>query len=142
MIWLCPIHIKKILKIPLLKIKSDNLFLSLKRPKVIKEIMKKIETIVRPALRDQVVSAIKKEGVGGITIWHTQGQGAADPPLVGQYFSKEAIVTVVPDSKVDAILEAIAKVACTGEKGDGKVFVTNVDEALDICTKQKGESAI
>ena len=52
----------------LLKIKSDNPFLSFERPKVIKRIMKKIETIVRPALRDQVVSAIKKEGVGGITI--------------------------------------------------------------------------
>ena len=49
------------------------------------------------------------------------------PPLVGQYYSKEAIVTVVPDSKVDAILDAIAKVACTGTKGDGKVFVTNVE---------------
>ncbi|MDH3276545.1 MAG: P-II family nitrogen regulator [Nitrosopumilus sp.] len=104
--------------------------------------MKKIETVVRSALRDQVVSAIKKEGVGGITIWHTQGQGAADPPLVGQYFSRENIVTIVPDSKVDVILDAIAQVACTGEKGDGKVFVTNVEQALDICTKQKGESAI
>jgi len=125
-----------------MKLKLDNLFLSFKRPKVIKETMKKIETVVRSALRDQVVSAIKKEGVGGITIWHTQGQGAADPPLVGQYFSRENIVTIVPDSKVDVILDAIAQVACTGEKGDGKVFVTNVEQALDICTKQKGESAI
>jgi len=104
--------------------------------------MKKIETVVRSGMRDKVVSAIKGVGVGGITIWHTQGQGAADPPLVGQYFSKEAIVTVIPDSKVNAVLDAIAGVACTGEKGDGKVFVTNVEEALDICTKQKGESAI
>ena len=104
--------------------------------------MKKIETVVRPSMKDEVVSAIKKVGVGGITVWHTQGQGAADPPLVGQYFTKEAIVTVVPDSKVDAVLEAIATVACTGSKGDGKVFVTNVEEALDICTKEKGESAI
>ena len=104
--------------------------------------MKRIETVVSPAMRDKVVSAIKQEGVGGVTIWHVQGQGAADPPLVGQYFSKEAIVTVVPDSKVDAVLNAIANVACTGTKGDGKVFVTNVEDALDICTKEKGESAI
>lgn len=104
--------------------------------------MKKIETVVQPGMKDQVVSAIKKIGVGGITIWQTQGQGAAEPPLVGQYFSKEAIVTVVPDSKVDAVLDAIANVACTGSKGDGKVFVTNVEDALDICTKEKGESAI
>jgi len=104
--------------------------------------MKKIETIVQPGMKDQVISAIKKLGVGGISTWHIQGQGAADPPLVGQYFSKEAIVTVVPDSKVDAVLDAIAGVACTGTKGDGKVFVTNVEIALDICTKEKGESAI
>ena len=109
---------------------------------MVKKSMKKIETVVRPSMKDEVVSAIKKVGVGGITVWHTQGQGAADPPLVGQYFTKEAIVTVVPDSKVDAVLEAIATIACTGSKGDGKVFVTNVEEALDICTKEKGESAI
>lgn len=104
--------------------------------------MKKIEAVVNPSMKDEVVVAIKKIGVGGVTTWHTQGQGAAEPPLVGQYFSKDTIVAVVPDSKVDAVLDAIAGVACTGTKGDGKVFVTNVENALDICTKEKGESAI
>lgn len=104
--------------------------------------MKQIEAIVQPSLLEQVVKAIKKTGVGGITVSHAQGQGAADPPLVGQYFSKERIVTVVDDSKVDDILNSIAQVACTGTKGDGKVFVTNVEEALDICTKEKGSKAI
>ena len=104
--------------------------------------MKKIEAVVNPAMKDEVVGAIKKVGVGGVTVWQTQGQGAAEPPLVGQYFSKETIVAVVPDSKVDAVLDAVANVACTGTKGDGKVFVTNVENALDICTKEKGESAI
>ncbi len=104
--------------------------------------MKRIEAVVQPDIKDKVVDAIKKVGVGGLMVWQTQGLGAADPPLVGQYFSKEAVVTVVPDSKVDAILDAIANVACTGTKGDGKVFVTNVENALDICTKEKGESAI
>lgn len=104
--------------------------------------MKRIEAVVQSAIKDKVVSAIKKQGVGGITIWPTQGQGEAEPPLVGQYFSKETIVTVVDDSKVDGILDAIANVACTGTKGDGKVFVTNVENALDICTKEKGVSAI
>ena len=104
--------------------------------------MKRIETVVNPAMRDKVVSAIKKVGVGGVTVSHAQGQGAAEPPLVGQYFSKERIVTVVEDSKVDAVLDSIATVACTGTKGDGKVFVSNVDDALDICTKERGEKAI
>jgi nitrogen regulatory protein P-II 1 len=104
--------------------------------------MKQIEAIVQPGMRDQVVKAIKKIKVGGITVSHAQGQGAADPPLVGQYFSKERIVTVVDDSKVDEILNSIAQVACTGSKGDGKVFVTNVEDVLDICTKQRGTKAI
>ena len=104
--------------------------------------MKRIEAVVNPSMKDQVVTAIKKVGVGGVTTWHTQGQGAAEPPLVGQYFSKDNIVAVVPDSKVNAVLDAIANVACTGTKGDGKVFVTNVEDALDICTKEKGESSI
>ena len=108
----------------------------------ITRIMKRIEAVVEPAMKDKVVSAIKKEGIGGVTVWPTQGQGAADPPLVGQYFSKETIVAIVPDSKVDSILDSIANVACTGTKGDGKVFVSNVENALDICTKEKGESAI
>ena len=104
--------------------------------------MKQIEAIVQPGMRDKVVKSIKKVGVGGITVSHAQGQGAADPPLVGQYFSRERIVTIVPDSKVADVLNSIAEVACTGTKGDGKVFVTNVEEALDICTKEKGENAI
>ena len=104
--------------------------------------MKRIEAIVQSSMKDQVVSAIKKVGVGGITVWQTQGLGEADPPLVGQYFSKEVVVSVVSDSKVDAVLDAIANVACTGTKGDGKVFVSNIEDALDICTKEKGESAI
>ena len=104
--------------------------------------MKKIEAIVQPGQRDAVVAAIKKIGVGGVTIHHVQGQGAQDPPLVGQYFSKDMIICVVDDPKLDEILDAIANVACTGVKGDGKVFVTTVDDALDICTKKRGTTSI
>ena len=104
--------------------------------------MKRIEAIVNPDMRDKVVKSVKKVGVGGVTVEHAQGQGTADPPLAGQYFSKERITCVVEDSKVDSVLDSIATVACTGSKGDGKVFVTNVEEALDICTKERGEKAI
>lgn len=104
--------------------------------------MKRIEAIVQPVILDQVVRAIKKVGVGGLTVSHAQGQGTAEPPLVGQYFSRERVVTVVDDSKVDKILSSIAEVACTGSKGDGKVFVTNVEETLDICTKERGSKAL
>ena len=100
--------------------------------------MKKIEAIIRPGQRDAVVAAIKKIGVGGVTIQQVQGQGAQDPPLVGQYFSKDMIICVVDDPKLDEILDAIANVACTGTKGDGKVFVSDIVDALDICTKKRG----
>jgi len=104
--------------------------------------MKKIEVIVRPELKDKTVSAIKKVGVGGITICHVQGQGSQDPPLVGQYFSKEMLICVVDDPKLDDVLNAISNVACTGNKGDGKVFVTPIEDALDICTKKRGTTSI
>ena len=104
--------------------------------------MKKIEVIVRPEFKDKTVAAIKKVGVGGVTVHHVQGQGAEDPPLVGQYFSKDMIICVVDDPKLDDILDAVAKAACTGEKGDGKVFVMQVEDALDICTKKRGTTSI
>ena len=104
--------------------------------------MKKIEAIIQPGLRDSVITAIKKIGVGGVTIHSVQGQGAQDPPLVGQYFSRDMIICVVDDPKLNDILSAIANVACTGTKGDGKIFVTTVDDALDICTKKRGTTSI
>ncbi|MGI9567028.1 MAG: P-II family nitrogen regulator [Nitrosopumilus sp.] len=104
--------------------------------------MKKIEAIIQPSTKDAVITAIKKVGVGGVTVHQVQGQGAQEPPLVGQYFSKDMIICVVDDPKLDDILDAIANVACTGTKGDGKVFVTTVDDALDICTKKRGTTSI
>lgn len=100
--------------------------------------MKKIEAIVPAGTKDAVITAIKKVGVGGVTVHQVQGQGAQDPPLVGQYFSRDMIICVVDDPKLDEVIDAIANVACTGTKGDGKVFVTEIVDALDICTKKRG----
>ena len=104
--------------------------------------MKKIEAIVQCSVKDAVIAAIKKVGVGGVTDYLVQGHGAQDPPLVGKSFSKSMILCVIDDPKLDDILDAIASVACTGTKGDGKVFVTTVDDAFDICTKQRGTTSI
>ncbi|MDH5431581.1 MAG: P-II family nitrogen regulator [Nitrosopumilus sp.] len=100
--------------------------------------MKKVEAIVPTGTKDAVIAAIKKVGVGGVTVHQVQGQGAQDPPLVGQYFSRDMIICVVDDPKLDDVINAIANVACTGTKGDGKVFVTEIVDALDICTKKRG----
>ena len=104
--------------------------------------MKKIEAIVQSGTSDAVVAAIKKVGVGGVTIHKVQGQGAEDPPLVGEYFSRDMIICVIDDPKLDEIIDAITSVACTGTKGDGKVFVTPIDDAFDICTKKRGTASI
>ena len=104
--------------------------------------MKKIEAIIQSSAKDAVISAIKKIGVGGVTVHQVQGQGAQDPPLVGQYFSRDMIICVVDDPKLDSVLDAITNAACTGTKGDGKVFVTTVDDALDICTRKRGTTSI
>lgn len=100
--------------------------------------MKKVEAIVPTGTKDAVITAIKKVGVGGVTVHQVQGQGAQDPPLVGHYFSRDMIICVVDDPKLDDVINAIANVACTGTKGDGKVFVTEIVDALDICTKKRG----
>ena len=82
----------------------------------------------------------KKKSVGCITIHNVQG--AQDLLLIGQYFSNDVIICVVNDPKLDVALDSIASVACTGTKCDGNVFVTTVDDALDICTKKHGTTPI
>ena len=105
-------------------------------------LMKKLETVVRAEKKDAVVDAIKKQGVGGLTILETRGQGKGDAPLVGEDYSGYMVITVVDDAKVESVLNAIADVACTGNKHDGIVFVSNVEEALDICTKDRGVKSL
>ena len=100
--------------------------------------MKKIEAFIQPDVLNPVIKAIKEIGVGGLTVFNAQGQGEAEPPLVGQFFTRVVLVTVVEDEKADKIMEAIANTACTGAKGDGKVFVSNIEESTDICSKEKG----
>lgn len=104
--------------------------------------MKKIEAIVKSDRLSEVIREIRKVGAGGLTVIQSRGQGAEEPPLVGDFYSGDTVFAVVDDSKVESLISAISDVACTGEKGDGKVFVTNVEDALDICTKKRGSEAI
>lgn len=100
--------------------------------------MKKIEAVVQPNMLECVIKALRKVGVGGFSVIDAEGQGSAEPPLVGEFFSKKIIVVVADDAKADDIMESIANTACTGTKGDGKIFISNVEESTDICTKEKG----
>ena len=104
--------------------------------------MKRLDIIVRLDKVNDVVKAINEVGVGGMTVMHARGQGAADPPLVGQFYSREIIVLMIDDSKIDKLKSAIANVACTKLKGDGKIFVSDVEDAFDICSGGSGKDAL
>ena len=108
--------------------------------------MKRIEAIVQSEISRQVVSAIRSKGVGGVTLIESLGQGAGDRPEIGgkqiEFNSTDVIITVVNDSQLDSIVSVIMDTAHTGEKGDGKIFITNVEESYDISTKQKSSETI
>ena len=104
--------------------------------------MKRLDIVVRLDKVNSVIEAINKVGVGGITILHARGQGTADPPLVGQSYSREVIIVIVDDSKVNKLKSAISSAACTKLRGDGKIFISNVEEASDICSGNTRTNAI
>ena len=103
--------------------------------------MKRIEVIVQSEVSKQVVRAIRKAGVEGVTLIQSLGQGTGERPEIGghqiEFNSTDVIITVVHDSIVNSVISSIMDVAHTGQKGDGKIFVTNVEESYDISTKEK-----
>jgi nitrogen regulatory protein P-II 1 len=112
--------------------------------------MKKIEAIIPTNRLNLVVSAIEETGVTGITIIESKGRGkGARPALrssrgtstqIAEYNNLATIITVVEDSKLDQMINAILNVASTGSSGDGKIFISTVDEIIDVQTKKKGLS--
>jgi nitrogen regulatory protein P-II 1 len=103
--------------------------------------MKRIEVIVQSEVSKQVVRAIRKAGVEGVTLIQSLGQGAGERPEIGghqiEFNSTDVIIAVVNDSIVNSVISSIMDVAHTGQKGDGKIFVTNVEQSYDISTKEK-----
>jgi len=108
--------------------------------------MKRIEAIVQSEVSKQVVKSIRKAGVGGVTLIQSLGQGSGERPEIGghqiEFNSTDVIVTVVQDSMVSSVVSVIMDVAHTGQKGDGKIFVSNVEESYDISTKEKSSELI
>lgn len=103
--------------------------------------MKRVEVIVQSDMAKQVVQAIRDEGVEGITLIQSFGQGQGERPLIGgkqiEFNTTDVIMSVIPDSKVNQVVEKIISVAHTGSKGDGKIFVSEISNSYDIATKQK-----
>lgn len=114
--------------------------------------MKRIEAFVKTDRTSLVVDAIRKAGTKGLTVISAKGQGEGSRPMVessrgtkrqiAEYNEIDCIVTIVDDSTVDAIITAIIDAAGTGMKGDGKIFVSDIDSVVDIGTGQKGSTAL
>src|SRR5690348_17927484 len=112
--------------------------------------MKKIEAIVKPFKLEEVKEALAEVGVEGMTVTEVKGFGRQKghteiyrgSEYTVDFLPKLKLEIVLGDSEVDSAVEAIIKAAKTGKIGDGKVFVSTVDEAVRIRTEEKGEHAV
>ncbi len=112
--------------------------------------MKKIEAIVKPFKLDEVKDSLQEIGIQGMTVSEVKGFGR-QKGHVELYRGAEYDVTFVPKIKIEIVvsgdvvnkaIEQIEKSAKTGKIGDGKIFVSSLDEVLRIRTGERGESAI
>jgi nitrogen regulatory protein P-II 1 len=109
--------------------------------------MKRLEVIVPSNKMSLVVSAIEDVSVAGITVVESRGRGKGARPSVrssrgtkmqqAEYNSLITIITIVDDSDVERIIPAILDVASTGTSGDGKIFISDVSEIIDIQTRRR-----
>ncbi len=112
--------------------------------------MKKIQAIVRHFKLEDVKSAITEAGVQGMTVTEVRGFGRQKghketyrgAEYIVDFMPKVKIEVVVSDDVVDQVVEAVVNSARTGQVGDGKIFVTNVEEVIRIRTGEVDESAI
>ncbi len=112
--------------------------------------MKKIEAIIKPFKLDEVKESLSAIGIQGMTVTEVKGFGRTGgkkevyrgSAYVVDFVPKVKIEIIVKDDMVHQVLSAITEAAKTGRIGDGKIFVTSVDEVLRIRTGEKGEDAI
>jgi len=112
--------------------------------------MKKIEAIIKPFKLDDVKEALQDVGLQGITVTEAKGFGRQKghtelylgAEYVVDFLPKVKIEIVIPDELVERAVDAIRKAAQTGRIGDGKIFVSNVEEAIRIRTGETGLDAI
>ena len=112
--------------------------------------MKRITAVIKPFKLDEVREALAGVGITGLTVTEVKGFGRQKghtelyrgAEYVVDFLPKVKIEVVVPDSSADAAIDAIVKAAKTGRIGDGKIFVTNVEQVIRIRTGETDESAI
>ena len=112
--------------------------------------MKKIEAIIKPFKLEEVKDALGGLGIEGMTVTEVKGFGRQKghteiyrgSEYTVDFLPKVRIEVVVADNRVEGAVAAIVKAAKTGKIGDGKVFVSKIEEAIRIRTEEKGESAV
>ena len=112
--------------------------------------MKKIEAIIKPFKLDEVKDALNQIGLKGITVLEAKGFGRQKghtelyrgAEYVVDFLPKVKVEVVLADENVDRVIEAIRNAAQTGRIGDGKIFVSNVEEVVRIRTGETGVDAI
>src|SRR5438270_5530663 len=112
--------------------------------------MKKIEAIIKPFKLDEVKEALADVGVLGLTVAEVKGFGRQKghtelyrgAEYVVDFLPKVKVEVIIQDSLVDRAIEAIVKAARTGKIGDGKIFVTAVEQVVRIRTGESGDAAV
>jgi nitrogen regulatory protein P-II 1 len=112
--------------------------------------MKKIEAIIRPFKLEEVKEALVEEGIRGLTISEVRGYGRQKGHTETyrgseyriEFVPKIKIEVVIEDSKAEKVVDAILKTAKTGQVGDGKIFIYNVEDVVRIRTGESGKDAL
>jgi len=112
--------------------------------------MKMVEAIVKPFKLDEVKEALTKAGVQGMTVEEVKGFGRQKghtelyrgAEYTVDFLPKVKIQIIVPDDKAATVVQVVTDAARTGKIGDGKIFVSAVEEVIRIRTGEKGEDAI
>ncbi len=112
--------------------------------------MKKVEAIIKPFKLDEVKNALAEVGAAGLTATEVKGFGRQKghtelyrgAEYVVDFLPKVKVEVIVADAVVGRVVEAIERVAKTGRIGDGKIFVTDVEETVRIRTGERGEEAL
>ena len=112
--------------------------------------MKKIEAIIRPFKLDEVKEALVEEGIRGLTITEVRGYGRQKGHTETyrgseyriEFIPKIKIEVVVEKEKAEKVIEAILRTARTGQVGDGKIFIYDVQDVIRIRTEESGKEAL
>ncbi len=112
--------------------------------------MKKVEAIIKPFKLEEVKEALAGVGIQGLTVSEVKGFGRQKghkelyrgAEYVVEFLPKVKLEIVIPDDKLKSVVEAIVKAASTGRIGDGKIFVSSIDDAVRIRTGESGEIAV